>query len=151
MKPIKKKLFIGSDHAGFSAKNALVEFLKKNFTELDVQDLGCHSLDSVDYPDFALLVGKKVVQENGFGILVCGSGIGMCISANKVAGVRAAGVWDVTTSRLSREHNDANIVCLGSRVIGALVLEEIVRVFITTEFLGGRHQNRIAKIDLLDH
>lgn len=144
---MSETLYIASDHAGISLKSQLIEHLKKNFI---FKDLGPHSEESVDYPDFAEAVAKKVAQENVKGILVCGSGIGMAIAANKIKGVRAANVWDVTSARLSREHNDANIICLGSRLTGSLVAQEMVEVFLKTNFQGSRHQNRLDKIKKLE-
>jgi ribose 5-phosphate isomerase B len=137
------KVFIGADHAGLPLKKALVEQLKKEF---DLEDLGTYSEDSVHYPDFAKKVAERVANEKARGILVCGSGIGMSIAANKVPGIRAAMAWDVTSARLSRQHNDSNIVCMGARLIGPEVALEAARTWLTTEFQGGRHQVRIDLI-----
>jgi ribose 5-phosphate isomerase B len=139
------RVALGADHAGFELKNAL----KRVLDELGVayHDFGTSSPESVDYPDFAEAVARGVAA-SGFdrGILVCGSGIGMSIAANKVAGVRAAVVSEVEAARLSRLHNDANIVAIGSRLTPAERAEEIVRAFLTTDFEGGRHQARLGKI-----
>lgn len=142
------RLFLGADHGGIPLK----EHLKAKLAEsgVTVEDLGTHGTASTDYPDFAEKVARQVVQTGDRGILVCGSGTGMAISANKVAGVRAANVWDVTSARLSKEHNDVNILCLGSRLIGADVAWEAVQAWLSAEFQGGRHQNRINKISELE-
>src|SRR5687767_8434655 len=113
---MSQKIFVGSDHAGISLKKPLLEGLRKALPQLQFEDLGCHSEESVDYPDFAEQVGRKVAETKGRGILVCGSGLGMCIAANKVNGVRAASAWDATSARLARQHNDANVICLGARL-----------------------------------
>lgn len=141
--------FLGSDHAGFRLKEALkAQLLTGNHR---VDDLGCHSEERVDYPDFAAAVGREVAAEAGsFGLLVCGSGIGISIAANKISGVRAALAHDETTARLSREHNDANILCLGARTTGAETAAAALAVFIATPFAGGRHAGRVEKISRLE-
>ena len=144
-----KKVLIASDHAGFDGKEAI----KKTLDEMGVEykDLGTSSLDSVDYPDYAERVAKGVASgEAERGILVCGSGIGMEITANKVAGVRAALAWNEETARLARRHNDANIVAVGERTTPHETIDQIVRAFLTTDFEGGRHQRRIEKIKRLE-
>lgn len=136
---------LGADHAGFELKNAL----KRVLDELGVtyHDFGTTSSASVDYPDFAEAVARGVAaQQFDRGILVCGSGIGMSIAANKVPGVRAALVGDVEAASLSRTHNDANIVALGARLTPPDRAADIVRSFLTTEFAGGRHAGRLQKI-----
>lgn len=138
-------VYIGADHAGFSLKQQLIQHLNEKFPDLTIEDCGTNGEASVDYPDFAKTVADKVAK-HGRGILVCGSGIGMCITANKVAGVRAAQVWDATSARLSREHNDANVMCIGARLMGTEVAFEAARVWLSTAFGGGRHQKRIDKI-----
>jgi ribose 5-phosphate isomerase B len=146
-----RKVFLGSDHAGFTLKTKLMEFLLSEFASWEIEDLGCESEASVDYPDYGKKVGKSVVQTPGSkGILVCGSGIGVCISANKIRGIRAASSWDATSARLSRQHNDANIVCIGARLTGLEVALEITRTFLKTPFEGGRHQKRIDLITRLE-
>ena len=143
------KIALASDHAGFSEKERLKPLL--NDLGLEVADLGTVSEASVDYPDYGKKVGKSVVQTPGSkGILVCGSGIGVCISANKIRGIRAASSWDATSARLSRQHNDANIVCIGARLTGLEVALEITRTFLKTPFEGGRHQKRIDLITRLE-
>ena len=138
------KLAIGSDHAGLALKSELVESLKDR---AEVKDLGTHTADSVDYPDFAAQVARAVVSGQAeLGVLVCGTGIGMSIAANKVRGVRAALCTSEFEARLARAHNDANILCLGQRVIGAGQARAIVDVFLATAFEGGRHEKRVQKI-----
>ncbi len=135
---------IGSDHGGFQLKRILVELLEELGQEVD--DHGCDSVESVDYPAFAHSVCEKVNNgEVDIGILVCGSGIGMSIAANRFRKIRAAVCHDEYTARMSREHNDANVLCLGERVIGSGVAKEIVKVWLSTEFAGGRHQQRISQ------
>ncbi|HHY46648.1 MAG TPA: ribose 5-phosphate isomerase B [Firmicutes bacterium] len=140
------KVAIGSDHAGFHLKEEIKAFLSGKGIEF--KDFGCHSPESVDYPD----IGKAVatgVAAGGFdrGILVCGTGIGMSIVANKVPGIRAALCHDEFSARASRQHNDANVLTLGARVIGPGLAIEIVSVFLSTGFEGGRHARRVAKIE----
>lgn len=136
----------GCDHGGFSLKTVLIEQLTESGHE--VLDLGTHSNERVDYPDFAEAVAKSVASgEAEFGLLVCGSGIGVCMVANKISGIRAATIHDVTSAHLSREHNDANIICLGERLIGPEVAKEALDVFLASEFQEGRHLNRVKKID----
>ena len=139
------KIAIGSDHGGFVLKQFLVSKLAGFGHE--VLDHGCHSDASVDYPDFADAVSAAVLSgEADAGILVCGTGIGMSMAANRHGGIRAALCHDEYTARMSREHNDANILCLGDRVLGKGVAEGIVNVWLESTFQGGRHQQRIAKI-----
>lgn len=143
-------IYLASDHAGYSFKNTVLDALKKEFGGSELKDLGPSSDTSVDYPDFATLVATEVVRSGGKGILICGSGLGMCISANKVSGIRAVSAWDVTSSRLSRQHNDANVVCIGARLTGLEVALDIIRTFLKTEFEGGRHAKRVEKIKQLE-
>jgi len=139
---------VGSDHGGLSLKNELAEYLTSQ--QMLVTDLGTHSSDSVDYPEFGAAVGRAVAAgEAEFGVAVCGSGLGICIAANKIAGVRAVTIHDVTSARLSRAHNDANVICLGERLIGAQVAKDAVDAFFATEFEGGRHANRVHSLDAL--
>jgi len=142
--------YAGSDHAGLPLKRLLVAALRDWGDE--VEDLGTHDEASVDYPDFGAAVGRAVAAAGGDvrGLVVCGSGIGISIAANKVPGVRAALVHDDYTAEMSRRHNDANVVAMGSRVIGAGVAEAALRAFRDTAFEGGRHARRVAKLDELD-
>lgn len=140
-----RKVLIASDHAGFKAK----EEIKKTLESMGVpyEDLGTGSEASVDYPDYAEKVAHEVASGSADrGILVCGSGIGMSIAANKVPGIRAALAWSEETARLSREHNDANIVAVGARTTPPETIDAIVRTFLTTDFSDGRHSRRIEKI-----
>ncbi len=139
------KIALGSDHGGFQLKETIKGFLDS--LGMEYKDYGTINEDSVDYPDFALDVAKAVAAgEYNKGILVCGTGIGVGITANKVSGIRAAICGDVFSAKASREHNDANILSLGQRVIGPGLALEIVKAWLTTEFAGGRHQRRIDKI-----
>lgn len=138
------KIAIGSDHGGFDLKQMLVAKLAGQGHE--VKDLGCESSDSVDYPDFADQVCEQVNEGKvKYGILVCGTGIGMSMAANRYQGIRAALCHNEYSARMSREHNDANILCLGDRVLGKGLAESIVEAWLTTSFSGGRHQKRIDK------
>ncbi len=143
------KLVCGSDHAGLRLK----EELKKHLEEkgITVHDVGTHSNDSCDYPDYAAQVARAVANhEADLGLLVCGTGIGMAITANKIAGVRAASVSDTFSAHASREHNDANVLCIGERVVGMGLAKDILDAFLGAQFQGGRHAGRVAKIDALD-
>jgi len=140
------RIAIGADHAGFQLKDSL----KRTLDELGVgyQDFGTSSGESVDYPDFAQAVAHGVASgQFDRGILVCGTGIGMAIAANKVPGVRSAAIVDTDTARLAREHNDLNVLTLGARVTPEGRAREIVKVFLDTPFAGGRHATRVAKIE----
>jgi ribose 5-phosphate isomerase B len=139
------KFFIATDHAGIEYKDFVIELLKKRGAE--VEDLGPYSKDRVDYPDFAKKCAEAVRDNKGsFGILICGTGIGMSISANKVDGVRAALCHDAYTAEMARAHNDAQILCFGQRVVGLGTVESIIDSFLKTEFEGGRHTQRVEKI-----
>ncbi len=143
------RIAIGADHAGFELK----ELIKQTLDELRLpyRDFGTESDESVDYPDFAARVGRAVAGgEFQRGILICGTGIGMALAANKIGGVRAAPVMDLETARLAREHNDANILALGARVTPPERALDIVRLFLKTEFEGGRHERRLKKVSALE-
>lgn len=142
------QIAVGSDHAGFQLKELLAEHLRAAGHE--VIDVGTGDTVSVDYPDFGRAVGEAVVTgQVRFGVAVCGSGIGICIAANKLPGIRAATVHDVTSARLSREHNDANVMCVGARFIGSQVALDAVDAFLAAEFAGGRHSRRVEKLNNL--
>ena len=142
---MKMKISIGSDHAGFDLKEHLKNYLEEEGYE--VIDEGTYSLESVDYPDFGKKVGKRVAdKEADRGLVVCGSGIGISIAANKVPGIRCALVSEPLSARLSRQHNDANVLALGGRLIGLEMAKECLKVFLQTDFEGGRHQRRIDKL-----
>jgi ribose 5-phosphate isomerase B len=139
---------VGSDHAGFALKQELAAHLAAR--GIQVLDLGAHSSDRVDYPDYGAAVGRAVVDGRAeLGVAVCGSGLGICMAANKVPGVRAATVHDVTSARLTRQHNDANVICLGERLIGVEVAKDAVDAWLDATFEGGRHADRVAKLDAL--
>lgn len=138
------KIVIGSDHGGFELKGVIINLLGELGHEVD--DCGCHSTDSVDYPQFSEAVCEKIVSGSGdYGILICGTGIGMSLAANRHREIRAALCHDEYTAKMSREHNNANILCLGARVLGQGVVLEIVKTWLKTEFSGGRHQQRIEQ------
>jgi len=139
----KLKLAIGADHAGYTYKQILIEYL----SQYDVKDFGTHTADSVDYPDFAHPVAEAV--ENGdceLGILVCGSANGVAITANKHQNIRAAICWENELASLARQHNNANVLCIPARFVSTDLAKEMVNTFLTTAFEGGRHQNRVNKI-----
>lgn len=139
------KIAIGSDHAGFDYK----EHLRQKFTEqgFEVNDFGAYSTDSADYPDFAHPVAQSVEDgKTNFGILICGSGNGVCITANKHKGVRAALCWNNDLAALARQHNNANVICIPSRFVDLETAVSMAETFLRTEFEGGRHQKRVEKI-----
>jgi ribose 5-phosphate isomerase B len=139
------KIAIGSDHGGYSLKESIKEHLQKK--GIEVKDFGAYSEESCDYPDFAEAVGEAVVAKKfQRGIVICGTGIGISIAANKIPGIRCALVGDCFSARATREHNDANVLALGARVIGTGLALEIVDIWLGTEFQGERHQRRIDKI-----
>lgn len=139
------KIAIGSDHGGFKLKGEIIKHLKEK--QIEVVDFGAYNQDSCDYPDFGLKVAEEVAMKNfEFGILICGTGIGISISANKVTGIRAALCSDTFSAHATREHNNANILALGERVVGVGLALDIVDTFLNAKFQGGRHQNRIDKI-----
>lgn len=141
---------IGCDHGGYELKLAVIEHLKSK--GLEVKDFGCYSSDSVDYPDYAYPVAKAVVNgEAEKGILICGTGIGMSIAANKVKGIRCALCSDTFSAHATREHNDSNILALGARVVGLNLALDIVDTWLGAEFTGGRHANRIEKITKIEN
>lgn len=141
-----KKFYIATDHAGYALKAFVKDFVQNLGHE--IVDLGPESADRVDYPDYAKKCATTVLEDEGsFGILICGTGIGISIAANKVAGIRAALCHDGYTAKLTRQHNDANILCFGERVVGKGVVEDMLEAFASTDFEGGRHAGRVAKIE----
>ena len=138
-----KKVVIGSDHAGLELKEHIKALLKDAY---DVEDVGTNSEESCDYPDYAIKVAESVLKNDKMGILICGTGIGMCMTANKVHGIRAALATDAYTAEMARKHNDANVLCMGGRTTSPEDAEIIVHNFLTTEFEGGRHQKRVQKV-----
>lgn len=140
------KFYIATDHAGFEVKDFVINYVSSKGHE--IIDLGPYSDDRVDYPDFAKKCANSVVSDKGsFGILICGTGIGISIAANKIAGIRAGLCHDVFTASATRAHNDANILCFGQRVVGRGVIESMIDAFCETEFEGGRHTGRVEKIE----
>ena len=140
------KVAIGADHAGFELKEKIVEYLKAK--NIEYKDFGTYSTDSCDYPKIGKEVAEEVANKNfNKGILVCGSGIGMSIVANKVKGIRAALCWNIATAKSSRTHNDANILCLAERVTQSSLVLEMVDLWLKTDFEGGRHQARVDMIE----
>jgi ribose 5-phosphate isomerase B len=139
------KVAIGSDHGGMNIKEEIISLMKE--MKMEVVDLGCECDTSVDYPDYAIPVAEKVANgEVDRGILVCGTGIGMSIAANKVKGIRCALVHDLFSAKATREHNDSNVLAMGERVIGPGLAREIAKVWLQTEYEGGRHERRVGKI-----
>ena len=149
MPPKFNRIFIASDHAGFDLKSKLITNIPILYSSLDVKDIGCdNSKESVDYPDFAKKLSKKVASDRGsFGVLVCGSGTGMAIAANKTKNIRAAMCFSAKNTQLSRLHNNANIITLGSRLINKNKAVKFINIFIKTKFEGGRHKRRVKKIN----
>jgi len=140
-------IVVASDHAGVGLKAQIIRVVEESGRQ--VRDLGPANESSVDYPDFAHLVAEVVAGgEAQMGILICGTGIGMSMSANRHPGVRAALCHDAFTAEMARRHNDANVLCMGARVLGVGVAEQITRVFLDSEFEGGRHQRRVEKIEI---
>ncbi len=143
------KIVIGSDHGGFAAK----DFVKKTIQKLghEVVDFGCHSTEAVDYPDVAQLVAESVVcREFDKGVLIDGFGGAVCMAANKVLGARAVAAYDSVSARFAAQHDDANVLCLGGKTHGELVLAEIMKIFLTTPFEGGRHEARLQKVHAIE-
>ncbi len=145
---MKKTIWIGSDHAGLDLKTAIKNELSSQY---DVKDAGPNDTTSVDYPDYAEKVATSVAKDsNAEGILICGSGIGMSIAANKVAGIRAALVHSVETATLARQHNNANVLCLGARTTDSKLALQMVKAWLDAKFEGDRHQRRVDKLTNLD-
>lgn len=142
---MKKIIPIGADHAGFELKTKIIAYLTEKGYEMN--DFGCYSTDSIDYPDFGHPVAQMVEDNAGvLGILICGSGNGINMTANKHQGIRSALCWTKELAELARQHNDANIIALPARFVSEETAIEMVDAFLTTEFEGGRHQNRVNKI-----
>ena len=143
-------LAIGCDHGGLNLKNTIIAYLEKR--NIEVKDMGTYTLDSCDYPDIAEKVAAEILNGNcESGILVCGTGIGMSIAANKIKGIRAAHVTDTFSAKMAREHNNAHIICLGERITGSEVALEIVGAYLDATFGGARHQTRVDKIMALEN
>ena len=142
----KSEIFIGSDHGGFVLKEIIREFLKEN--NVVCHDMGCSGNKSADYPEYAKKVAREVLSSGKKGILICGTGLGMSMAANRFTGIRAALCHDAYTARMSREHNDSNILCMGGRVLSPEKAKSITKIWIETEFTGEeRHKRRIREIE----
>ncbi len=143
------KIAIGCDHGGIVLKDAVLEVL--NEKGIEAEDFGCYTTDSVDYPDFALKVAEAVSQgKDDLGILLCGTGIGISIAANKVKGIRAGVAHDLFTAEMVKRHNNANILAMGGRVVSPDLAKQMVKIWLETEFEGGRHTNRVNKISAIE-
>ncbi len=147
--PQKAKIALGADHAGFELKEKVREYLRSKGYE--VEDHGTQSVESVDYPDFAEKVATRVAaKEAGFGVLMCGTGLGVAIAANKVPGIRAAPCNDTLSAHLARAHNDANVLTMGGRLVDEATAQKILDTWLSTPFEGGRHERRVQKIAAID-
>jgi len=141
------KIFLGSDHGGFAMKKEITAFLRECFSHAEILDLGCDDENSVDYPEFGAKVAHAVTSSaDSFGIVFCGSGIGISIAANKIHGARAALCFNSTLARLSRQHNNANILAIGGRTTGIEIAKDMVKTFLESDFEGGRHERRVGQI-----
>ena len=140
-----EKIIIGSDHGGFNLKTEIIKHLEE--LGYEVSDLGCYSKESCDYPLIAKSVAEKVLDSNSRGILICGTGIGVSIAANRYKGIRASHCTDTFTARMTRMHNDSNILCLGERITGVGLALDIVDIWLKTGFEGGRHKRRVVIIE----
>ena len=138
------KILLASDHGGFNLKNEIINHLKEKGYE--IEDFGCYNTESCDYPIYAQKLANEVVKTGLRGILICGTGIGMSIAANRINGIRASHCTDTFSARMTRKHNDSNVLCLGERITGKGLALDIVDIWLTTEFEGGRHQKRIDMI-----
>jgi ribose 5-phosphate isomerase B len=144
-----KSVVIGNDHAAVNLKREAADYLAR--AGYEIIDVGCNDTNSADYPDFAEKVAAYVrANPESFGVLICGTGIGMSIAANKFKGIRAALCHDAYTAKMARSHNNANILCMGSRVIGAGTAQSILEAWLNAAFAGGRHGDRLAKIDRIE-
>ena len=140
-----KTLIVGSDHAGVTLKKELCEVARE--LGYEIEDIGTHSSESTDYPDYAHQVASAVSRGEGLGLLVCGTGLGMSMAANRHPDVRTAACDNIYSAAMSRQHNDANVLCLGSRIIGLGLAAEILKTFLSSSFESGRHERRVNKIE----
>jgi len=142
------KIVMGSDHGGFALKEKLKKWLEKEGHS--VEDLGCYSRESVDYPEYGARVARAVAGKKKIGIAICGTGIGICMAANKIKKIRAALIHNEFTGRMAKEHNNANVICLGGRTTSFAQAKKAVKAFLEAEFRGGRHARRVRKIMALE-
>ena len=141
-------IYIGSDHAGYEYKTKVINYLQsKGYV---CCDMGTNSTESVDYPLIAQPLCKKVIENNGRGILICGTGIGMSIAANRYKGIRATVCWNEETTKLCREHNNSNVLCLGARMLDYDLVIKMIDIYLTTDFSGGKHERRLNEIENID-
>lgn len=142
---MNKKVVVGNDHAAVEMKNKMMEFCK--LLGYEVINVGIDENEKCDYPDYALKACEKIIsKEADIGILICGTGVGMSIAANKIKGIRACVCSDSFSAKMSREHNDANVICFGERVVGIEIAKDIVKTFLESKFAGGHHEKRVEKI-----
>lgn len=143
-----EKIVIANDHGGLNLKKELIPYLKTNYPNLEIIDMGTHNSESTDYPDYAEKAVQTILnQEAEKGILICGTGIGMSIKANRYKGIRASLVFNEYTAEVTRAHNNSNIICLGERTLTSEIAKRILKIWLNTPFEGGRHQKRIDKLD----
>jgi ribose 5-phosphate isomerase B len=143
------KIYIASDHGAYEAKSGLVEFLKQEYSEDSVIDLGTDSTESCNYPEYAIALARSVVSNNAIGVLLCGSGIGVSVVANKFKGITAALCRSEEDAKLSRQHNNANVICFGGRVTPIDEMKKMLKIWLSTEFEGGRHETRTKMFENL--
>lgn len=141
------KVFIGSDHAGFGLKSYLIEYLKQKFPVIQIQDCGCASSERTDYTQYGHIVAQEIIKNDALGILICGTGIGVSIAANRHKGIRAAVIYNNAVAELSRQHNNANIACFGARMLSREEICQMAEIFLNTDFTGGIHSERIRNIE----
>ena len=144
---MSRYFYLGSDHGALDLKNQLVSYITSSFPDYEVVDLGTHSTESMDYPDIAGDLSEQVLASNGLGILCCGTGIGMSLKANRYKGIRAALVYDTHTATLSKQHNNANVLCIGGRTHSFDQATAMVDAWMSAEYEGDRHDRRLAKLD----
>jgi ribose 5-phosphate isomerase B len=144
---MSRSFYLGSDHGALDLKNQLVSYIRSAYPDFLVEDLGTHSTESVDYPDIAGDLSLKVLESDGLGILCCGTGIGMSLKANRYKGIRAALVYDIQTAMLAKQHNNANILCMGGRTHSFDQAKSMVDAWMGADFEGDRHQRRLDKLD----
>lgn len=142
-------IYVGSDHGGYELKMSILDYIQNELGE-EVEDVGCYNKESVDYPDIAEAVCKRVIEEETQGIVICGTGIGISMAANKISGIRCALCSESYSAKMTRRHNDANLLAMGGRTTGDELAKDIVATFLSTDFEGGRHERRVNKIMQLE-